>query len=211
MKKVQTGEKKTKKESEVHKVTNILFVDTELGTRHLITNYINSNESESLKAFAAGSVSEAIRLLWDNRDNLEIHIIVVSYFLSGRTSGIELVEMLRQIGFKDIPIFMLTRRDVEPELDRAQFWGVRGFFNKTSTTSDEIVKKLKRYIKEVIQYEPQVYEEKKRSVQIKNGEENYRFLRWKSPRGKNRGVCIGKTNGELLNEDEDFDEEKENE
>ncbi|EAZ88283.1 response regulator [Crocosphaera chwakensis] len=207
MKQTKTGEKIEKKESKVQEITNILFVDTEIGTRHLITNYINNNESDSLKAFAAGSVAEAVRILWDNKDNLEIHIIVVSYFLSGRTSGIELIEIIRQLGFKDIPIFMLTRRDVEPELDRAQFWGVRGFFNKTTITSDEIVKKLRRYIKEVMLYEAEIYEEKNRLVKNKSGESQYRFLRWTSPRGKNRGICLGRSDGAFDENEEDFDEE----
>lgn len=184
-------QKTIKKSQQTYK---ILIVDSEIGTRHLLTNYFNTNE-ENLSAVAVGSVSEAVKHLWTHREDLDVDIMVISSYLSGRTSGIDLVEIIRQLGFTDLPIFLLCRHDIDPEWERALFSGVRGFFNKTSITPDDIIKKLKRYIREVIEYEPKISEEIEREVvktsQDQNKEYTYDFLRWKSPRGKLRGVSLG--------------------
>lgn len=200
MKKTQTDEKKQKKDQKHPKTYKILIVDSELGTRHLLTNYFNVHE-DRLTAIAVGSVSEAVRLLWTNRENLDVDILLISSYLSGRTSGIDLVEIVRQLGFDRLPIFLLSRYDIDPEWERALFWGINGVFNKTTITSDDISKKLKRYIKEVIEYEPNISEEIEREVvstsENQQKEYLYDFLRWKSPRGKMRGVSMGPSDSDL--------------
>ncbi len=201
----QTQVKPTKK------TIKILFVDSELGTRHLITNWINNSYAkEGFEAVSAGSVREAVRLLWNQRQALELDIMVIAWNLSGRTSGLDLVEIIRQIGFRQLPIFMLTSREQEPEQDRAIFLGVRGFFDKTKLDPDILMNTLKKFSKEFINYSPAIYEETDRVVKKKDGQEfgNYFFLRWRSPKGKLRGVCIGKTDeNENVSDDLDDDDE----
>ena len=202
----KTTKKYQKMKKEPKKHYKILIVDSEIGTRHLLTNYLNTNE-EHLSAIAVGSVSEAVKRLWRYREDLDIDIMVISSYLSGRSSGIDLVEIVRQLGFSDLPIFLLCRHDIEPEWDRALFSGVRGFFNKTSITPDDIIKKLKRYIREVIEYEPKISEEIEREV-VKDSkneqkEYSYDFLRWKSPRGKLRGVSLGSSEPKQIKEAEE--------
>ncbi|MEL4894773.1 response regulator [Crocosphaera sp. Alani8] len=191
-----------KKRQKNQKIYKILIVDSEIGTRHLLTNYFNKNE-QTLTAVAVGSVAECLRLLWVSRNNLDIDIVLVSSYLSGKTSGIELIEIIRQLGFFDLPIFLLSKYDVDPELERLMFAAVRGIFNKTTVRSEDIAKKLKRYIKEVIEYEPNVVEDlEKRTVETSKREYKYDLLRWKSPRGKFRGASIGSGQDNDENESE---------
>ncbi len=183
--------KKTSKGKKAQKTYKILIVDTEFGTRHLLSNFFNT-DGDHLEAIVTGSVGETVKFLWEHKDDLPIDLLLISSNLSGRTSGIDLLEIIRQLGF-EIPAFILSNYDVDPEYKRAIHWGVSGLLSKTSDTPDDMAKKIRKYIKERIEFSAKVYIENKREVSPAEdkAEYNYDFLRWRTPRGKLKGVCLG--------------------
>ena len=186
--------KKPKREKKTQKIYKMLIVDTEFGTRHLLQNFFNT-DGDNLEATVAGSVGETVKFLWDNQENLPIDLLLISSNLSGKTSGIDLLEIIRQLGF-EMPIFILSNYDIDPEFDRAIHWGVSGFLSKSSHNPDDIAKKIRKYIRERIEFSAAVYLESKREVTPSEGkkEYNYDFLRWRTPRNKLKGVCLGPSN-----------------
>ena len=201
-KKMEVDQKKQSKPKKT--VTRILFIDSELGTRHLMTNFINNYYGEEgFEADSVGTIAEAVNLLWSQKNDLQLDILVIAWDLVGRRTGLDLAEILRQIGFTQIPIFLLITKISSAERERATFLGVRGFFEKTTLDPEILMDVLKQYKKEFIDYQPTVYTETDRVTKDKDGQEfgAYLYLRWLSPKGKLRGVSLGKSDSYIIDED----------
>ena len=190
--------------------TRILFLDSEVGTRHLMTNFINNSYSdEGFEAISAGTIAEALRLMWDQKENLKLDILIIAWDLVGRRTGLDVVEIIRQIGFKEIPIFLLINKISKEEEKRASFLGVRGLFETTTLDPDAMMSVLIKYKKEFLDYNPTIYTETERITKDKDGQEfgSYYYLRWLSPKGKLRSVSIGKVDTNASETEEEVTEE----
>lgn len=185
---------KDQQELETLKNTKILFVDPEIGTRHLIVNLINKHYCEErFAALAVGSAQEALKLLWEQRD---IQIVFTELQLP-KISGLEFIEIVRQIGL-DTHLFVVTTYGERDSLDEAMFQGVRGFFDKAHLDLINLMQFLKRYRQEVLEFTPNSFEEPERVIKKADGKEygSYHYIRWRTPNGKLRGISLGRNEDE---------------
>jgi len=134
--------RKLKSLEKMTKIRRVLVVDNEPETVRLIGSVL---KEEGYQVVTAYNSKDAIRSIQDVRPDL-----IVLNLTMPEVSGFDVIEYLKTgEGVKDIPLIVLTRRDLtEEEMDELN-GKIQGIINKGILTKEDLLKEIKETISKV--------------------------------------------------------------
>lgn len=103
-------------------------------------------EEEGYKVIACSMVDQALEAL---RNNVEIDAVWLDHYLPEK-NGLEVVVFMRQVDskYKDIPIFLVSNSSSEDKIYQYLHLGVNGYFAKSESRLEDIIKSIEQVLKD---------------------------------------------------------------
>ncbi len=123
-------------------MAKILLVEDDIFLSSLLKNRLLK---EGLEVSLAQDGEEAIKLLKDEKPNLILLDLILP-----KKSGFEVMEEIRSnpiLQIKETPIVIISNLGQETDIERGEKLGAVEYFIKAKTSLDDLVKKIKEFIK----------------------------------------------------------------
>lgn len=118
----------------------ILLVEDE---EYLVNIYLTKLKSEKFEVTTATSGEDGLRKALIEKPDL----ILLDIMLSGKLNGLDVLQKLKsENSTMNTPVLLLTNIKDEDTISEGLKLGAVGYFTKTDTTPDDIVKNIKNFI-----------------------------------------------------------------
>jgi len=123
-------------------MTKILLVEDDAFLSSLLKNRL---QKENLEVILARDGEEALRLLKDSKPDLILLDLILP-----KKSGFEVMEDIHSnplLQAQDIPIIIVSNLGQEADIKKSEELGAVEYFIKAKTSLDDLVKKIKDFLK----------------------------------------------------------------
>ncbi len=121
-------------------MSKILLVEDDLFLSSLLANRL---KKENFEVVPVKDGNDAIKSLGESRPD----VMLLDIILPGK-SGFEILEFMKsQPKLEGLPVIVISNLGQENDIERAKSLGAIDYFIKARTSIDDLVKKVKSYIK----------------------------------------------------------------